>query len=28
MHWEGLLKEFVSFKKDDGGIPIYGNTIQ
>ncbi len=28
MYREGLLKEFVSFKKDDGGIPIYGNTIQ
>jgi [ribosomal protein S5]-alanine N-acetyltransferase len=28
MRKEGLFKEFVSFKKDDDGDPIFENTIQ
>ncbi|ARN83745.1 GNAT family N-acetyltransferase [Methylocystis bryophila] len=28
MRQEGLFKEFVSFKKDDDGVPIYENTMQ
>lgn len=28
MRREGLFKEFVSFKKDDRGVPIYENTMQ
>jgi len=28
MRREGLFREFVSFKKDDAGVPIYENTMQ
>lgn len=28
MRREGLFKEFVSFRKDDNGVPIYENTMQ
>jgi RimJ/RimL family protein N-acetyltransferase len=28
MRREGLFREFVSFKKDDKGVPIYENTMQ
>jgi RimJ/RimL family protein N-acetyltransferase len=28
MRREGLFREFVSFKKDDAGAPIYENTMQ
>lgn len=28
MRQEGLFKEFVSFKNDDQGVPIYENTMQ
>ncbi|MBS0220834.1 MAG: GNAT family N-acetyltransferase [Proteobacteria bacterium] len=28
MRREGLFKEFVSFRKDDDGVPIYENTMQ
>lgn len=28
MRREGLFQEFVSFKKDEDGIPVYENTIQ
>ncbi len=28
MRQEGLFREFVSFKKDDDGVPIYENTMQ
>lgn len=28
MRQEGLFKEFVSFKKDDGGDPVFENTLQ
>lgn len=28
MRREGLFREFISFKKDDKGVPIYENTMQ
>jgi ribosomal-protein-alanine N-acetyltransferase len=28
MRWEGLFKEFVSFKTDDAGAPIFESTMQ
>ena len=28
MRREGLFKEFVSFVNDEGGVPIYENTMQ
>lgn len=28
MRREGLFREFVSFRKDDKGVPIYENTMQ
>lgn len=28
MRREGLFREFVSFRKDDDGVPIYENTMQ
>ncbi|WP_454723882.1 MULTISPECIES: GNAT family N-acetyltransferase [Cupriavidus] len=28
MRQEGVFKEFVSFRNDDGGAPIYENTMQ
>ena len=28
MRQEGLFREFISFRKDDDGIPVYENTMQ